>query len=150
MSGQAEEPVFEPVTCGPNDPPFCSHLYTLKGKLYKCIMYDTDATTTIGQDMSLLDDYRIVLKELYTHLMSIYKGSSPDSDQFLTSMDELLTRIFHKNNNQARHEEVHPLFQTTLDVVQQDARQNQAKNSEFIKEALLTMPFQFTPISEGD
>lgn len=113
-------------------------------------MYDTDATTTIGQDMTLLDDYRIVLKELYTHLMSIYRGSAPDSDQFLTSMDELLTRIFHKNNNQARHEEVHPLFQTTLDVVQQDARQNQAKNSEFIKEALLTMPFQFTPISEGD
>lgn len=150
MSDQVEESVFTPVTCGPNDPPFCSHLYTLKGKLYKCIMYDTDASTPAGQDMTLLDDYRIILRELHTHLMAICRGEAPDSQQFLEKMDQLLTRIFHKNNNQARHEEFHPLFQSTITLVQQDAQQNQSKNSEALKEALLTMPFQFTPISEED
>ena len=144
------EQVFEPVTCGTNDPPFCSHLFNFKRQLYNSIVYDTDASTQQGQSMEMLDDYRSVLKRLYEHLMEIYSGKQ-DSDEFIKEVNQLLERIFTKNKQSTpNREELGPLFQTTIAVVRQDAQQNQRINNDYIYEVLMKMPWQLSPISQED
>ena len=142
----SKDETFPPVTCGSNDPPFCSHLFNLKRKLYDTIVYDTDASTREGQDMGMLNDFRVVLGHLYAHFMKIYRGEQNDTNAFLQEMDQLFSRIFTNQSAQ----EIQPLIQTTCTVIQQDALQNSTKNSDYIERVLLTMPWQLSPISEGD
>jgi len=145
---QGQDKPFPSVTCGSSDPPFCSHLFNFKRQLYDCIMYDTDASTEEGQDMSLLDDYRRILKQLYDHLMKLYNGEQ-DSSQFIQSMDQSLGQILARNN-QKKMDDFRPLIQTTLTVVTQDVKQNNTKNSSFIKDVLITWPWLLSPVSEMD
>jgi len=152
MSKEETDQVFPPVTCGSNDPPFCSHLFNLKRKLYDTIVYDTDASSKEGQDMGMLNDFRVVLGHLYAHFMKIYTGKQNDTNAFLQEMEQLMTRIFAKNNNanSTPFQEIQPLIQTTCTVIQQDALQNSKKNSEYIQRVLIRDSWQLSPISEGD
>ena len=144
------ESVFEPVTCGSGDPLFCSHLLNFKRQLYNSMIYDTEASTQQGQDMSILDDYRSILKRLYEHLMEIYSGKR-DSGEFIKEITQTLERIFTKNNqSNTTKPDFGSLVQTTITVVQQDAQQNQTKNNDYIYRVLVNMPFQLSPISEDD
>ena len=149
----SKDETFPPVTCGSSDPPFCSHLFNLKRKLYDTIVYDTDASTKEGQDMGMLNDFRVILGRLYAHFMKIYRGEQNDTNAFLQEMDQVFSQIFTKNNNNNKNQsaqEIQPLIQTTCTVIQQDALQNSTKNSDYIERVLLTMPWQLSPISEGD
>ena len=150
MSKEETNQVFPPVTCGSNDPPFCSNLFNLKRKLYDTIVYDTDASTKEGQDMDMLNDFRKVLGQLYTHFMKIYEGEQNDTNVFLQEIEHILTQITAKNKNTQSAQGIQPLIQTTCMVIQQDALQNSTKNSDYIQRVLLRAPWQLSPISEGD
>jgi len=152
MSQEEKDQVFPPVTCGSNDPPFCSHLFNLKRKVYDTIVYDTDASSKEGQNMGMLNDFSKVLERLYAHFMKIYRGEQNDTNAFLQEIEQLMARISAKNNNANRtpFQEIQPLLQTTCTVIQQDALQNSTKNSDYIQRVLLTAPWQLSPISEGD
>jgi len=152
MSQEEKDQVFPPVTCGSNDPPFCSHLFNLKRKVYDTIVYDTDASSKEGQNMDMLNDFSKVLERLYAHFMKIYRGEQNDTNAFLQEIEQLMARISAKNNNANRtpFQEIQPLLQTTCTVIQQDALQNSTKNSDYIQRVLLTAPWQLSPISEGD
>jgi hypothetical protein len=114
------------------------------------MIYDTEASTQQGQDMSILDDYRSILKRLYEHLMGIYSGTR-DSEEFIKEINQTLERIFTKNNqSNTTKPDFGSLLQTTITVVQQDAQQNQTKNNDYIYRVLVNMPFQLSPISEDD
>ena len=102
--------------------------------------------------MGMLNDFRVVLGNLYAHFMKIYRGEQNDTNAFLQEMDQVFSKIFAKNNNNTNQsaQEIQPLIQTTCMVIQQDALQNSTKNSDYIERVLLTMPWQLSPISEGD
>ena len=104
--------------------------------------------------MDMLNDFRVVLGHLYAHFMKIYTGEQNDTNAFLQEMEQLMARIFAKNNNNAKNtqsfQEIQPLIQTTCTVIQQDALQNSTQNSNYIERVLLTTPWQLSPISEGD
>ena len=149
----SKDETFPPVTCGSNDPPFCSHLFNLKRKVYDTIVYDTDASSKEGQDMSMLNDFSVVLEHLYGHFMKIYRGEQNDTNAFLQEIEQLMARISAKNNNAKNNtsfQEIQPLIQTTCTVMQQDALQNSKKNSDYVYRVLIRDSWQLSPISEGD
>lgn len=153
MSKEETDQVFPPVTCGSNDPPFCSHLFNLKRKVYDTIVYDTDASSKEGQDMGMLNDFSVVLGQLYKHFMKIYRGEQNDTNAFLQEIEQIMARISAKNNNAKDNrsfQEIQPLIQTTCTVIQQDALQNSNKNSDYVYRVLIRDSWQLSPISEGD